>query len=100
MFESIVAKGSAIAGFGTKVKELQAAKDAVVEAVENMDETDKLMRQYGIGSDADAVIQKYEDAMAAFEEEELPVSSLRDSILFEYDIILKFDMISCCSRRK
>ena len=73
MFASIVEKKTALEGFGTKVIELEAAKAAVVDAVENEDETDKLMRQYGIGDNAQAVIDRYEKAMAAFDEEERPV---------------------------
>lgn len=44
---------NAIDGFGTKVKELQAAKQAVVDAVEAGDDVDQLMRKYGIGADSD-----------------------------------------------
>lgn len=73
-FESVIEKKSAIEGFGTKVKELEAAKQAVVDAVENEDETEKLMRQYGLGMDANAVIERYEKAMSAFDEEDAPVS--------------------------
>lgn len=71
-FESVIEKKSAIEGFGTKVKELEAAKQAVVDAVENEDETEKLMRQYGLGMDANAVIERYEKAMSAFDEEDAP----------------------------
>lgn len=63
---------TAIDGFGTKVKELQLAKQAVVDAVECEDDTDKLMRQYGLGVDSDVIIERYESAMAAFDEEEEP----------------------------
>jgi len=74
MFESVVQQQTAFPGFGTKVKELDAAKAAVVEAVESEDETDQLMRQYGIGDTSQRVIERYENAMAAFEEQDAPVS--------------------------
>ena len=49
MFEGIVEKGSAIQGFGSKVKEMQAAQRALVELdkknkLEGGDETDVLLR--------------------------------------------------------
>jgi len=72
MFESVVQQQTAFPGFGTKVKELDAAKAAVVEAVESEDETDQLMRQYGIGDTSQRVIERYENAMAAFEEQDAP----------------------------
>jgi len=61
---------NAIDGFGTKVKELKLAKQAVVDAVEAGDDVDQLMRKYGIGADSDSIIQRYETAMEAFDEEE------------------------------
>jgi small GTP-binding protein len=74
MFEDIVAKGSAIKGFGTKVKELQAAQQAMValdkgELLEGEDETDLFLRKYGIGRSNDDVIKRYEEAMSAFDDE-------------------------------
>jgi len=74
MFEDIVEKGSAIKGFGTKVKELQAAQRAMVamdkgEPLEGEDEDDVFLRRYGIGRDTDEVIRRYEEAMSAFDDE-------------------------------
>jgi GTP-binding protein len=73
MFEEIVKKGSAIKGFGTKVKEMEAAQQALValdkaEPLEGEDETDVFLRQYGVGRDTEDVIKRYEDAMAAFDD--------------------------------
>mmetsp|Transcript_14497 Transcript_14497/g.29458 ORF Transcript_14497/g.29458 Transcript_14497/m.29458 type:complete len:631 (+) Transcript_14497:194-2086(+) len=73
MFEGIVEKGSAIKGFGTKVKELEAAQQALVALdkgipLEGEDETDVFLRQYGIGRDNEDVIQRYEEAMSAFDD--------------------------------
>jgi GTP-binding protein len=74
MFEDIVEKGSAIKGFGTKVKEMQAAQQAMValdkgELLEGEDETDLFLRKYGIGRSTEDVIKRYEDAMSAFDDE-------------------------------
>lgn len=78
VFEKIDEKKSAFDGFGTKVKKLETAKQAVVEAYlndsEEEDETDQLMRQYGLLSGTDEVIDRYEKAVSAFDEEEMPVS--------------------------
>lgn len=75
VFGSIAERKSAIEGFGTKVKELQAAKDAFDsdEPLAGEDETDAyLRRKYGVGSGAERVIEQYEAAMAAFDQEEKP----------------------------
>jgi GTP-binding protein len=74
MFEEIVEKGSAIKGFGTKVKEMQAAQRAMValdkgEPLEGEDESDVFLRKYGVGRGTDEVIRRYEDAMSAFDDE-------------------------------
>ena len=79
VFESIAEKGSAIEGFGTKVKDLKAAKDAFDsdEPLPGEDETDAFLRKkYGIGTGAEKVIEQYEAAMAAFDEVEKPVRSM------------------------
>ena len=73
MYEGIVAKGSAIQGFGTKVKEMQAAQEALValdkgNPLEGEDEADVFLRQYGVGRDSEEVIRRYEDAMSAFDD--------------------------------
>lgn len=80
VFENIVEKGSAIKGFGTKVKELEAAKEAIMnqsdEPLEGEDETDVLLRQYGLGRDEEDVIERYENALAAFDDKEKQVRFL------------------------
>lgn len=73
MFDGIVKKGSAIKGFGTKVKEMEAAQEALVamdkaQPLEGEDETDVFLRQYGVGRNSDDVIQRYEEAMSAFDD--------------------------------
>ena len=73
MFEGIVKQGTAIQGFGTKVKELEAAQQALVELdkadpLEGEDEADVFLRQYGVGRDTEDVIQRYEEAMSAFDD--------------------------------
>jgi len=73
MFEGIVEKGSAIKGFGTKVKEMEAAQQVLMaldkeEPLEGEDETDVFLRKYGVGRGNEDVIQRYEDAMSAFDD--------------------------------
>ncbi|KAL7539901.1 hypothetical protein ACHAWF_006539 [Thalassiosira exigua] len=73
IFEGIVEKGSAIKGFGTKVKELEAAQQVLValdkgEPLEGEDETDVFLRQYGVGRGNEDVIKRYEDALSAFDD--------------------------------
>ena len=73
VFKGIVEKGSAIKGFGTKVKEMEAAQRSLValdrgEPLEGEDETDVFLRRYGVGRDAEKVIQRYEEAMSAFDD--------------------------------
>lgn len=73
MFEGIIEKGSAIKGFGTKVKEMEAAQQALMaldkaEPLEGEDETDVFLRLYGVGRDGDDVIKRYEEAMSAFDD--------------------------------
>jgi len=74
-FESIAERKSAIEGFGTKAKQLQKAKEAFKsdDPLPGEDETDVMLRKkYGIGSGAEKVVEQYEAAMAAFDEEERP----------------------------
>lgn len=90
VFENIVEKGSAIKGFGTKVKELEAAKEAIMnqsdEPLEGEDETDVLLRQYGLGRDEEDVIERYENALAAFDDEEKQVRFwLAIDLIYCYD---------------
>ena len=73
MFEGIVEKGSAIKGFGTKVKEMEAAQKVLMaldkeEPLEGEDETDVFLRKYGVGRGNEDVIQRYEDAISAFDD--------------------------------
>mmetsp|Transcript_33129 Transcript_33129/g.49998 ORF Transcript_33129/g.49998 Transcript_33129/m.49998 type:complete len:608 (+) Transcript_33129:129-1952(+) len=73
MFEQIVVKKSAFDGFGTKVKELQAAKADWLsdEPLEGEDETDvRLRRKYGLGDAAARAMERYQKAMDSFESEE------------------------------
>jgi len=74
-FESIAQRKSAIEGFGTKVQKLKQAKEAFHsnEPLPGEDETDvRLRKKYGIGTGAEKVIEQYEAAMAAFDEQERP----------------------------
>jgi small GTP-binding protein len=73
VFEGIVEKGSAIRGFGTKVKEMEAAQRALIELdkaepLEGEDETDMFLRMYGVGRTGDDVVRRYEEAMSAFDD--------------------------------
>ena len=86
MFEGIIEKGSAIKGFGTKVKEMEAAQQALIaldkaEPLEGEDETDVFLRLYGVGRDGDDVIKRYEEAMSAFDDVPTMVSG-DDKIVF------------------
>lgn len=73
MFEGIVEKGSAIKGFGTKVKEMEKAQQALIafdkgKPLEGEDETDVFLRSYGVGKGSEGVIKQYEEAMSAFDD--------------------------------
>jgi len=75
MFEGIVEKESAIKGFGTKVKEMEKAQQALIaldkdQPLEGEDETDVFLRKYGVGRDTEGVIKRYETAMSAFDDVE------------------------------
>ena len=75
MFDQIATKQSAIAGFGTKVKNLKVAKDAMNSKVPlpGEDEEDfRLRKKYGLGDLAVKVEEEYDAAMAAFDEEDRP----------------------------
>ena len=77
MFESIQEKESAIAGFGTKAKALAMAKEAVKnknskKRLPGETKEDAYFRRYGIGNTKEDVEKKYEEALAAFDEEEEP----------------------------
>jgi len=74
LFDGIVQKRSAIDGFGTKVKELKAAKEAIKTggSIKDEDETDKILRRHGVSKFNKKVLERYEQALAAFDEEEQP----------------------------
>lgn len=75
MFDGIATKKSAIEGFGTKVKNLKVAKDAMNSKVPlpGEDEEDfRLRKKYGLGDLAVKVEEQYDAAMAAFDDEDRP----------------------------
>lgn len=75
LFDSINKKGSAIEGFGTKVKVMKEAKKNMKSKalLPGEDETDAYLRsKYGIGDAALRAVQKYEDAMSAFDAQVKP----------------------------
>jgi small GTP-binding protein len=75
MFQSIAEKKSAIEGFGTKVKNLKIAKEAMNSKVPlpGEDPEDfRLRKKYGIGDLAQKVEEDYEAAIAAFDESSRP----------------------------
>jgi small GTP-binding protein len=73
MFTGIAEKGSAIQGFGTKVKSLQVAKGDLKSKVPLVgeDEDDVFLRQFGLEPDKAKVISRYEAALAAFDEDDV-----------------------------
>lgn len=86
MFENVVKKQSAIQGFGTKAKKLADAKEAMKEVVqsqkkkkgtknklqrrENETPEEFFLREYGIGPSQEDIVEEYETALAAFDNEE------------------------------
>jgi len=74
MFESIVQKKSAIEGFGTKAKALRVAKLALKSKERLDDETEDefFLRKYGIGDSLDRAVQRYEEALAVFDDDNSP----------------------------
>ena len=74
MFAKMVAQKSVIDGFGTKVQKLQEAKSNLKHKgpLPWEDDTDYKMRKWGIGDPAQRVLDDYEDAMKAFDQEERP----------------------------
>lgn len=75
MFDSIAEKKSAIEGFGTKVKNLKVAKDAMSSKVPlpGEDEQDfRLRKKYGLGDLAKKVEEDYDAAIAAFDQDVRP----------------------------
>jgi GTPase len=70
IFESIDKRNTALPGFGTKVKHLMEAKEIMNHKgpLPWEDETDYKMRKYGIGDASQKIIEQYDAALAAFEE--------------------------------
>jgi len=71
MFEKISEKKTAIDGFGTKVKNLKEAKKIMKHKgpLPWEDESDYKMRKWGIGDAAQKVVDDYEAALAAFDDD-------------------------------
>ena len=74
MFESIAERKTALDGFGTKVKNLEEARRIMKHKgpLPWEDENDYKMRKWGIGDASQKVIDDYEDALRAFDEEDRP----------------------------
>jgi len=74
MFELIAQQKTAIDGFGTKVKNLEVARLNMKHKgpLPWEDENDYKMRKWGIGDGAQRVLEDYEAALAAFDQEERP----------------------------
>jgi GTPase len=72
IFDSIAERKTAIDGFGTKVKKLMEAKAIMNHKgpLPGEDETDYKMRKYGIGDASQKIIDQYDAAFAAFDEQE------------------------------
>jgi GTP-binding protein len=73
IFHEIKEKGSAIAGFGTKVENLLAAERAMknkkAPALDGETDDEVFLRSYGLYRDQASVEKRYEEALAAFDEE-------------------------------
>ena len=75
MFDSIAERKSAVEGFGTKVKNLKLAKEAMNSKVPLPDEDEedfRLRKKYGLGDLAKKVEEDYDAALAAFDEDKRP----------------------------
>ena len=77
VFESIQEAKSAIEGFGTKAKALAQAKENLKQKnskkrLPGETKEEAYLRRYGIGNSKEDVEKKYEEALAAFDEEEEP----------------------------
>ncbi|KAL7566661.1 hypothetical protein ACA910_017727 [Epithemia clementina (nom. ined.)] len=74
MFQGMIDKKSAVEGFGTKVKKLSQAKSNLKHKgpLPWEDETEYKMRKWGIGDPAQRVIDDYEAAISAFENDVQP----------------------------
>lgn len=71
MFEMVVKRKTAIDGFGTKVKNLEEARRIMKHKgpLPWEDENDYKMRKWGIGDASQKVIDEYETALAAFDDD-------------------------------
>lgn len=74
VFAAIVEHKTAIQGFGTKVKELQEAKSHAFHKgpLPWEDEIDFKLRRNGVGDAAKGVLDRYQAAIDAFEDEDRP----------------------------
>mmetsp|Transcript_1842 Transcript_1842/g.3323 ORF Transcript_1842/g.3323 Transcript_1842/m.3323 type:complete len:632 (+) Transcript_1842:180-2075(+) len=74
MFDSIQQKKTAIEGFGTKAKRLADVKKKMKlnpkKRLPGETEDEALLRKYGLGPTEESVIAEYEEALAAFDDEE------------------------------
>ncbi len=72
MFESIAEKGTAIEGFGTKAKQLEEVKLMVKnkkkKRMKGESDDEYFLRQYNLGPTEESVEEKYEKAIAAFDD--------------------------------
>ena len=85
MFHEIKEKGSAIAGFGTKVENLLAAERAMknkkAPALEGETDDDVFLRSYGLYRDQASVEKRYEEALAAFDEDQTSSTEINVAII-------------------
>jgi GTPase len=74
VFEQVAVRKTALEGFGTKVKNLQVAKDIMnnKSRLPGEDDRDFQLRQYGIGDAAQTVLDNYQAALDAFEAQARP----------------------------
>jgi GTPase len=74
VFEQVAVRKTALEGFGTKVKNLQVAKDIMnnKSRLPGEDDRDFQLRQYGIGDAAQKVLDNYQAALDAFEAQARP----------------------------
>lgn len=99
MFEGIAKKQSAIQGFGTKVKNLKVAKEAMNSKVPlpGEDKEDfRLRKKYGLGDLAAQVEEDYDAAIAAFDDEERP-EEINIAIIGRPNVVsIKFVCVCVC----
>mmetsp|Transcript_19256 Transcript_19256/g.27082 ORF Transcript_19256/g.27082 Transcript_19256/m.27082 type:complete len:390 (+) Transcript_19256:1025-2194(+) len=72
----LMTKKSAISGFGTKAQKLKEAKETLkLDKHQKLDfesDADAFLRKYGIGSAEETAIEKYNEALKAFDDMEMP----------------------------